>query len=155
MKIRRITPGDLDVISQMTFEFETHLHSLIKKKPRVNLAKIKSAYRKAGLGLNDVCGGFIAEEKRGAAGFALCYCGYRSDQNGKILDVPDIFVRQGARGTGVGKNLMAELRKHARSLGCIRLELSVWNHNPRALKFYLDMGLRPIGDEILLRWKIA
>jgi GNAT superfamily N-acetyltransferase len=155
VKVRPIIASDLGVISEMTFDFETHLHSLIKKKPRVSESKIRSAYRKASLGNSDSCGGFIAEDRHGAVGFALCYLGYRSDQNGSVLAVPDLFVRERARGKGVGKQLMAALRKHAKARGCVRLELSVWNHNPRALKFYLDLGLQPISDEILLRWRIG
>jgi GNAT superfamily N-acetyltransferase len=155
VSIRRIAASDLDVIAQMTLEFETYLYGLVGKKTHTKIEKVRAAYRKAGLGARDVCGGFIAEDKNGAAGFALCYLGFRSDQHGMILEVPDIFVRERARGAGIGKQLMLALRKHAKSLGCVRVELSVWNHNPQALKFYLDLGLKPVSDEMLMGWKIG
>ena len=47
----------------------------------------------------------------------------------------DLYVDEKARGSGLGKNLMAALAKLAQERGCERLELSVLDWNP-ARNFY-------------------
>jgi GNAT superfamily N-acetyltransferase len=52
----------------------------------------------------------------------------------------DVFVRESARGTGVGRALVAEALSHARSRGCHRIELDVQADNAPALALYERSG---------------
>ena len=58
------------------------------------------------------------------------------------LFVEDLFVRAEARGLGVGRRLMAELARIARSRGCTRIDLVVDERN-LARRFYEQCGPAP------------
>jgi ribosomal protein S18 acetylase RimI-like enzyme len=52
----------------------------------------------------------------------------------------DLFVSESARGTGLGRALIAECIAHARARGCVRIELDVQADNAPALALYERNG---------------
>ena len=52
----------------------------------------------------------------------------------------DVFVRESARGTGVGRALVTEALAHARARGCTRIELDVQADNAPAVTLYERSG---------------
>lgn len=54
--------------------------------------------------------------------------------------VEDVFVREEARGSGLGRALMAAAVAHARGRGARRMELDVNEANPAALALYGSFG---------------
>ncbi len=60
------------------------------------------------------------------------------------LEVKRVFVQSGARRTGVGGELMAEVESTAGRLGAKRLILHTGNRQPAAIKLYRRLGYRPI-----------
>ena len=68
----------------------------------------------------------------------------RTLQPGLML-MDGIFVRDGARGQGVGSALLAALTDHARSLGCTEIRLDVIDTNPRARALYERHGFSASG----------
>jgi GNAT superfamily N-acetyltransferase len=52
----------------------------------------------------------------------------------------DLFVEEGARGTGLGRALVAKARERALERGARRMELDVNEANPAALKLYESFG---------------
>jgi len=52
----------------------------------------------------------------------------------------DLFVRDSARGTGLGRALVSECISHARARGCLRVELDVQADNAPALALYERSG---------------
>jgi GNAT superfamily N-acetyltransferase len=52
----------------------------------------------------------------------------------------DLFVLEGARGSGVGRALLAETIEQARARGCRRIELDVNDNNDNALALYRSVG---------------
>ncbi len=79
---------------------------------------------------------------------------YNTTHHAPELYVHDFYLRETARGSGLGKALMDALKKTARKDGCGTIALTVWNFNPKALGFYLSQGGEPVDDEIILEWKV-
>lgn len=60
----------------------------------------------------------------------------------KKLDVDQLVVKDGLRGKGIGKKLMAEVKKIATDNDCDRIELNCWNFNKNALAMYEHIGYK-------------
>ena len=61
--------------------------------------------------------------------------------------VEDVFVREEARGTGLGKALVWTAVERARERGCRRLELDTAEENVPALGLYRSLGFRSGADQ--------
>jgi GNAT superfamily N-acetyltransferase len=85
------------------------------------------------------------------AGFALYFFNYSTFLCRPGLYLEDLFVRQAARGRGIGLALLTALEQRAREAGCGRLEWSVLDWNESAIEFYRRFGARPMQDWILYR----
>jgi GNAT superfamily N-acetyltransferase len=85
------------------------------------------------------------------AGFALYFFNYSTFLCRPGLYLEDLFVRQAARGRGIGLALLGALEQRAREAGCGRLEWSVLDWNESAIEFYRRFGARPMQDWILYR----
>ena len=66
--------------------------------------------------------------------------------------VEDVFVREEARGTGLGRALVAFAIERARERGCRRLELDTAEDNAPAQGLYRSLGFRDNG--IFMRRRI-
>ncbi len=65
--------------------------------------------------------------------------------------VKDIYVRDGARGNGVGGELLRACAREANKRGSPRLDLTVDRANDGAARLYLGMGAKDAGKSYL-RW---
>jgi GNAT superfamily N-acetyltransferase len=83
----------------------------------------------------------IAEVDRTPVGFALFLPNYSTWEGKPGLYIEDIFVEESARGTGIGRKLIAAVAKIAHSRGCARIDLAVLHWNP-ARGFYHRLGFR-------------
>ncbi len=91
------------------------------------------------------CEVLIAEREGRIAGFALYFHNYSTWLGRAGLYLEDIFVREWARGHGVGRLLMAGLARIAKERGCPRLDLWVLHWNP-ARRFYEKLGMIDMAD---------
>lgn len=57
-----------------------------------------------------------------------------------------LYVTSAHRGAGVAKALMDWSIATARADGADELVLTVWEHNPRAMRFYQKLGFEHVGD---------
>lgn len=64
------------------------------------------------------------------------------------LEVKRIYPLHRFHGGGIGKRLMAEATRHARSLACKRLLLGVYAGNDNAISFYQRLGFRKVGQRV-------
>ena len=71
----------------------------------------------------------------------------------------DLYVRDSARGTGLGKALVEACFEHARARGCRRLELDVNESNTHAIGLYTSLGFsvepKPPGRTLFLGAKLG
>lgn len=82
---------------------------------------------------------------------AVCQLRYRHSfwTGTDDCELEDLFVREGARGNGLGRVLVAAALERARARGCGRILLDTGRTNEPALALYRSFGFD--GDEVKLR----
>jgi ribosomal protein S18 acetylase RimI-like enzyme len=69
---------------------------------------------------------------------------------GKHLEVSRLYVRETAKGRGIGKRLLDQALATARQSGCNGVWLGVWKENLPAIGFYEKRGFRLVGETTYL-----
>lgn len=82
--------------------------------------------------------------------FALFYTTYSTFLTRPGIHLEDLFVLEGHRRRGVGRALLAEVRRIAEARRAGRLEWTVLDWNAAAIAFY-----RGLGAEVLPDWRIC
>lgn len=84
-------------------------------------------------------------------GFALFFHNFSTFEGRPGIYLEDLFVRPEARGSGLGKALLAHLAALAVDRDCARLEWSVLDWNQPAIGFYQKLGARLMDDWTVMR----
>ncbi len=92
----------------------------------VNAAEL----RRAGFGPTPQFEAIIAEDHGEPVGLAMFQTHYTIWEGASSLQITDLFVDEGARGTGVGFRLVQEVARTARDRGCTALQLNMVHANP-------------------------
>lgn len=79
-------------------------------------------------------------------GFALFFSSFSTFLGKPGIYLEDLYVREAARSSGLGKALLARLAQLAVERGCGRLEWAVLDWNEPALGFYRRLGARAQDD---------
>ena len=93
----------------------------------------------------------IGETDGVAAGFALFFHNFSTFEGLPGVYLEDLFVRQEARGGGLGKALLIDLARIALERGCARLEWSVLDWNAPSIGFYRKLGARLMDEWTIMR----
>jgi GNAT superfamily N-acetyltransferase len=102
----------------------------------------------------------LAAPDHGAAPAGVCQLRYRLSVWTGADDcwLEDLYVTDGARGTGVGRALVTAATERAGARGCRRMELDVNEENAAALAFYEQMGFttepKPPGRTLFISRKL-
>lgn len=91
----------------------------------------------------------IAEQGGNPIGFCLYFPSFSSWRGEPGVYVQDLYVAEAARGTGLGRRLLAETAHRMRGQGARYLRLSVSSHNAAAREFYHASGLAHAEDECI------
>ncbi|MEU6645212.1 GNAT family N-acetyltransferase [Saccharomonospora sp. NPDC046836] len=91
----------------------------------------------------------IAEVDGAVAGMAFCSWNFSTWEARPGIWLDDIFVRPRYRRHGLGRELLAELRR--RTTG--RVEWEMQQGNERAAAFYAGLGAEPVPGWIRYRWR--
>jgi ribosomal protein S18 acetylase RimI-like enzyme len=62
------------------------------------------------------------------------------------VEIARFYVDQRHHGRGIAQQLMDAADDAARQMGGTMLWLGVWEHNPRAIAFYVKCGFRDVGS---------
>lgn len=94
----------------------------------------------------------IAEKDTEPVGYAKILVGSTetSIHSKKPVELVRIYTRANAFGLGVGTTLMQACLAEANRLGCEVIWLGVWEHNPRAIRFYQKWGFEKVGTHPFL-----
>lgn len=84
-------------------------------------------------------------------GFALFFHNFSTFEGKPGIYLEDLFVRPAARGSGLGKALLAKLAALALERDCARLEWSVLDWNQPAIGFYQKLGARALDEWTIMR----
>jgi GNAT superfamily N-acetyltransferase len=88
----------------------------------------------------------IARESGRPVGFALYFPVFSTFLGRPGIYLEDLFVREDARGHGVGRALLTYLARVAVERGWGRVEWSVLDWNASAIAFYERLGAEILGD---------
>lgn len=134
MAIRWATEADCGLILQFVRELAAY-----EKKPNA-VVSTEDDLRRHGFGPQPRFETLIAELDGKPAGFALFLPDFSTWAGRPGLFLEDLFVRDWARGRGVGRALIARLAAIAAERGWAALHLNVLDWNP-ARDFYHRLGL--------------
>jgi GNAT superfamily N-acetyltransferase len=84
-------------------------------------------------------------------GFALFFHNFSTFEGRPGIYLEDLFVRPDARGSGLGKALLAKLAALAVERDCARLEWSVLDWNTPAIDFYKALGAKLMDQWTVMR----
>jgi GNAT superfamily N-acetyltransferase len=93
----------------------------------------------------------IGEIEGHPQGFALFFHNFSTFEGRPGIYLEDLFVRPEARGSGLGKAMLAHLAALAVERGCARLEWWVLDWNEPAIGFYRKLGARPMDEWTTMR----
>jgi GNAT superfamily N-acetyltransferase len=88
----------------------------------------------------------IGEIDGSPQGFALFFHNFSTFEGKPGVYLEDLFVRPEARGSGLGKALLAALACIAVERDCARLEWWVLDWNDPAIQFYKKLGAKPMDE---------
>ena len=88
----------------------------------------------------------VAYNKDQILGFALYFHTYSTFLGRPGIYLEDLFVREFARGRGIGEALLRRIAKCALEIGGGRFEWSVLDWNEPAIRFYKKMGAVPLEE---------
>ena len=106
---------------------------------------------KALFGAIPVADALVAELNGALVATAVHFQNYSTFMGCPGLYLEDIYVQPTHRGNGIGRSLIIELAKIARSRGCGRMEWSVLGWNTRAIDFYERLGAQILPDWHIVR----
>ena len=91
---------------------------------------------------------FVCEQNDRVVGYAFCIVENVLETENikaeKVLYLDDLCVDKTLRGVGIGKKLYEFVKESAKTLGCGKITLNVWEGNESAKSFYRNLGLTPL-----------
>lgn len=139
-KIRFATENDIPLILQFIkelAEYEQLLNDVVATEEHLKETLFGSK------NYAEVILGYIDEQP---VSFALFFHNYSTFLAKPGLYLEDLYVTPEVRGQGVGKIMLAYLAKLAVERGCGRFEWWVLDWNEPAIKFYNQLGARPMDE---------
>ena len=88
----------------------------------------------------------LAYNEKQVLGFALYFHTYSTFLGRPGIYLEDLFVREFARGQGIGLALLQRIAKYTLEMGGGRLEWSVLDWNESAIGFYKKIGALPLDE---------
>ena len=83
---------------------------------------------------------FLAYIDGQAIGVAVCFIGFSTFAAKSLINIHDLFVRDYARGQGVGSALIEAITQKTRAIGGCKVTLEVQGNNTRAQAVYRAAG---------------
>jgi GNAT superfamily N-acetyltransferase len=140
LSIRSATPADLPLIAQFIrdlAEYEKLAHEV-----RFDEAVLGDRL----FGARPYAEVLIGEIDGTPQGFALFFHNFSTFEGKPGVYLEDLFVRPDARGSGLGKMLLAALAQIALERDCARLEWWVLDWNEPAIGFYKSLRAKPMDE---------
>ena len=145
LTIRPATPADLPLIAQLIRDLA--VYEKLASEVRFDEAVLGQKL----FGERPYAEVVIGELGGQAQGFALFFHNFSTFEGKPGIYLEDLFVRPDARGSGLGKALLAHLAALAVERDCARLEWSVLDWNEPAIGFYQKLGARLMEEWTVMR----
>jgi GNAT superfamily N-acetyltransferase len=145
LNIRAADPADVPTVLRFIHELAEY-----EREPSAVVATEKLIHE-ALFGPDHVAHGLIAVLDDTPVGFAIYFFNFSTWLGRPGLYLEDLYVTPSARGSGVGRALLAHLARIAVARNCGRMEWAVLDWNEPALKFYRALGARPQDEWTVYR----
>lgn len=145
LSIRPATPADLPLIAQFIRDLADY--EKLAHEVRFDEAKLGEKL----FGPRPYAEVVIGEIEGAAQGFALFFHNFSTFEGRPGIYLEDLFVRPEARGSGLGKALLAHLAGLVVERDCARLEWSVLDWNAPAIGFYQRLGAKLMDEWTVMR----
>jgi GNAT superfamily N-acetyltransferase len=145
LSIRPATPADLSLIAQ--FIRDLAAYEKLAHEVRFDEAVLGDRL----FGVRPYAEVLIGEIEGTPQGFALFFHNFSTFEGKPGIYLEDLFVRPEARGSGLGKALLAALAQVAIARDCARLEWAVLDWNDPAIAFYISLGAKPMDEWTIFR----
>ena len=139
-RVRPAKPGDVAAILAMIGEL-----AHFEREPPASVEAREEDLLRDCFGAHPRCEVLIGELEGSVQGFVLFLHNYSTWLGRAGMHVEDLYVREAARGSGLGRKLLAQVARIARERRCKRLDLSVLHWNP-ARKFYEQLGFVELSE---------
>jgi GNAT superfamily N-acetyltransferase len=133
--IRSATPGDATLIAN--FIIELALYERLEEGAKPEISDLESHLA---TDANPRLHALIAEINDEPVGVAIYFHRYSTFKTNWGIHLEDLFVRESARGMGIGKRLITNLVRREIVHGCRFLSLNVLNWNKDAARLYSSLG---------------
>jgi GNAT superfamily N-acetyltransferase len=147
--IRPAQPEDAAIIVELVREL-----AVFEREPLSSVKLSEADILRDGFGTEPRFELLVATLDRVVVGFALFFPNYSTWEGRAGLHVEDLFVREAARGHGLGRRLMAEIARLALARGFRRIDLSVLEWNP-ARRFYERLAMVELTEWRIYRMNAA
>ena len=145
VSIRPATPADLPLIAQ--FIRDLAAYEKLSHEVRFDEAKLGEKL----FGPRPYAEVLIGELGGAPQGFALFFHNFSTFEGRPGIYLEDLFVRPEARGSGLGKALLAHLAQLCSTRDCARLEWSVLDWNAPSIGFYQSLGAKLMDEWTVMR----
>ncbi|MGQ2935901.1 MAG: GNAT family N-acetyltransferase [Sphingopyxis sp.] len=145
LSIRPATPADLPLIAQFIRDLADY--EKLAHEVRFDEAKLGEKL----FGPRPYAEVVIGEIDGSPQGFALFFHNFSTFEGRPGIYLEDLFVRPEARGSGLGKVLLAHLAKLCVERDCARLEWSVLDWNAPAIGFYQSLSAKLMDEWTVMR----
>ena len=149
LTIRPATAADLPLIAQLIRDLADY--ERLASEVRFDLAVLGEKLFGQNGGRGPYAEVLIGELDGEPQGFALFFHNFSTFEGKPGIYLEDLFVRPAARGSGLGKALLAKLAALTLARDCARLEWSVLDWNEPALGFYKKLGARAMDEWTIMR----
>jgi GNAT superfamily N-acetyltransferase len=138
--VRPATPADAGLIVSLVKELAAY-----EKEPESSVRLTEADVLRDGFGPHPRFEALLAGRDGRADGLALFFHNYSTWEGRSGIYLEDLFVRESARGQGLGRALLQRLAAIAVERQCRRLDLWVLHWNPTR-EFYRRLGFRHMDE---------
>jgi len=97
---------------------------------------------------------WLIEDGGAAIGYVVLTLGYSLEYHGRDAFIDELYIREGYRGRGIGRQALALLEATCRELGVQALHLEVERSNPVAQEVYRRAGYKDENRYLMTKWII-
>ncbi|HET9143632.1 GNAT family N-acetyltransferase [Actinophytocola sp.] len=144
-RIRRAREPDVDVLVKLIHELAEY-----ERAPR-ECHVTPDQLRRALFGPTPAVFAHVAELDGEVVGCALWFLNFSTWDGVHGVYLEDLYVRPSARGSGLGKALLAALAEECVQQGYTRLQWWVLDWNEPAIGFYKTLGAVPMDEWTVIR----
>lgn len=145
LSVRPAATADLATLLPMVRELQVHEH--LPEPGKEVRAALEALLRDDRLGCV-----FVAEDRGRAVGYIVLGFGYSLEFHGRDAFVDELYVRDEARGNGIGSLLLDAAEMACRARGIKALHLESGHGNEGATRLYGRRGFKAHERQLMTKW---